>query len=350
MNDLLNNSLIRLIIPAVLLSGLLILSFIILRDFFLILAWASIIVYVAWPVYRWLRLRLHDNANLSATLMTGMIAALIALTFFWLVAMLQNEIKLAYQTLLGNFAQGPYQLPDGLSHIPWLSHYLQGWLDRLSSDQAGVVTQLVNWAKQWLGEFANFLGGIGHYVMQLSFVLVTVFFGFRDGQEVIRQLQQGLIGFLGEYQQIYLQAVGDTTKAVVYGIVLAALGQGITAGLGYTVAGVQAPVLFATVTAVLALIPMGAMLVWISIGIMLILSGQLWSGIGLLLWGFLVISTVDNVIRPLVISGTGQIPFLVVMFGVFGGLSAFGVVGLFLGPVILSVLLAVWQAWLKQQR
>jgi Ca2+-transporting ATPase len=70
----------------------------------------------------------------------------------------------------------------------------------------------------------------------------------------------------------------------------------------------------------------------------------------LLLWGFLVVSTVDNVIRPLVISGASQVPFLVVLFGVLGGLSAFGAVGLFLGPVVLAVLLSVWQAWLKQQQ
>ena len=84
--------------------------------------------------------------------------------------------------------------------------------------------------------------------------------------------------------------------------------------------------------------------------LMLILTDQLWPGIGLLLWGFLVVSTVDNVIRPLVISGASRVPFLVVLFGVLGGLSAFGAVGLFLGPVILAVLLSVWQAWLKLQQ
>jgi Ca2+-transporting ATPase len=282
--------------------------------------------------------------------MTAIIAAVITLTLYWLAAMLQNEIKMAYQTLVESFARGPYQLPEAIRLIPWLGHYLQDWLDRLSSDRAGVAAMLVDWAKQWLGEFAQFLGGVGHYMMNLGFILVTVFFCFRDGKEVIRQLQQGLICFLGEYQQVYLQAAGDTTRAVVYGIVLAAIGQGITAGIGYAVAGVQAPVLFGTVTAVLALIPMGAMLVWLSIAVMLLATGQVWPGIGLLLWGFLAISTVDNVIRPIVISGASQVPFLVVMFGVFGGLSAFGVVGLFLGPVILSVLLAVWQAWLKQQQ
>jgi Ca2+-transporting ATPase len=95
---------------------------------------------------------------------------------------------------------------------------------------------------------------------------------------------------------------------------------------------------------------MGATLVWLPISVGLILAGEFWHGVGLLLWGVFAISTVDNVIRPLVISGAGRIPFLVVLFGVFGGLSAFGAIGLFLGPIILSVLLAVWRAWLKERK
>jgi P-type Ca2+ transporter type 2C len=127
------------------------------------------------------------------------------------------------------------------------------------------------------------------------------------------------------------------------------LGQGLLAGFGYAAAGVKAPVLFAAVTSLLALVPMGATLVWMPLSLGLILTDQYWPGIGLLLWGVLVVSTVDNVIRPLVISGASKVPFLVVMFGVLGGLTAFGAVGLFLGPVILAVLLSVWQAWVKQQ-
>jgi Ca2+-transporting ATPase len=204
--------------------------------------------------------------------------------------------------------------------------------------------------KQWLGEFGSFLGNIGRYVLKLGVILVTLFFCFRDGEQAIQQLHKGVVRFLGKHQDVYLQAAGYTTRAVVYGLVLAALGQGLLAGIGYFVAGVQAPLLFAVVTALLALVPMGATLVWMPIGIALILADQLWTGVGLLLWGFLVVSTVDNVIRPLVISGASRVPFLIVMFGVLGGLNAFGAVGLFLGPVILAVLLAVWEAWLDQQK
>jgi Cation transport ATPase len=168
-------------------------------------------------------------------------------------------------------------------------------------------------------------------------------------RKVINQLQQGLVQFLGQYQHVYIQAAASTTRAVVYGLILAALGQGLLAGLGYYVAGIQAPILFGAITALLAIIPMGATLVWLPTGIALILTNQLWPGVGLILWGFFAVSTIDNIIRPLVISGTSRIPFLLVLFGVLGGLKAFGAIGLFIGPIILAVLLSVWQAWIKLQ-
>ncbi|MDI1230805.1 MAG: calcium-translocating P-type ATPase, PMCA-type [Methylobacter sp.] len=344
------NTPIRQLIPGILLAGLLLLGFMVLHEFLLTLTWALIIAYVAWPAYRCLRHRLNGNATLSAALMTTMIAAVIFLIVYWLAAMLQDELKTAYQTLISGFNPDTYRLPDFIKRIPWLGNTAQHWLDRVIDDRAGVAAQFAGWAQQWSGEFAKFLGGIGQYIMKLGVILVTVFFCFRDGDEGVRQLNQGLVRFLGKYQHVYLQAAGHTTRAVVYGLVLAALGQGMLAGLGYAVAGVQAPVLLATVTALLALIPMGATLVWMPISIMLILTGQSWQGVGLLLWGFLVVSTVDNVIRPLVISGASRVPFLVVLFGVLGGLTTFGMVGLFLGPVILAVLLSVWQSWLKLQQ
>ncbi len=350
MNDYLGNTPIRQLIPGILLACLLLLGFMVLREFLLTLAWALIIAYVVWPPYRYLRQQLKGNATLSAAVMTTIIAAVLFLTVYWLVAMLQDELKTAYQTLVSDFGQNAYRLPGFISRIPWLGSTAQEWLERLTDDRATVIAQFAAWAQQWSGEFAKFLGGIGRYIMKLGVILVTVFFCFRDGDEAVRQLHQGLVRFLGKYQDVYLEAAGHTTRAVVYGLVLAALGQGMLAGLGYAVAGVQAPVLLGAVTALLALVPMGATLVWMPVGIVLVLTEQPWQGIGLLLWGFLVVSTVDNVIRPLVISGAGRIPFLVVLFGVLGGLSAFGAIGLFLGPVILAVLLSVWQAWLKLQQ
>ena len=348
-NQLSDNKPIRYLIPGTLLVGLLVLSFIVLREFVYTLVWAFIITYVSWPPYRWLRRQFKGDATRSAAAMTIVIATALFLIMYWLIDMLQVEIKLEYQIIVDNVANQKLAIPDSVKRIPWLGNYIQEWQSRLSNDQSQLTAQALGWARQWLGEFAKFLGGIGGYVMKLGVILVTVFFCFRDGDTAIKQLKQGLVHFLGKYQNVYLQAAGNTTRAVVYGIVLAALAQGTLAAIGYAVVGVKAPVLFGAITALLALIPMGAVLVWLPIAGTLLFTGQLWPGIGLLLWGVLVVSTVDNVIRPIVISGASRVPFLVVLFGVLGGLSAFGLVGLFLGPVILSVLLSVWRSWLMQQ-
>jgi len=129
--------------------------------------------------------------------------------------------------------------------------------------------------------------------------------------------------------------------------VLTALAQGLLAGVGYAGAGLANPVFLGVLTALVALIPFGTPFAWGGVCIWLLVNGQTWPAIGLFLWGTFVVSWVDNIIRPLVISNATQMPFLLVMFGVLGGLAAFGMVGLFIGPVILAVLVAVWREWLE---
>jgi Ca2+-transporting ATPase len=340
----------RFLIPGILLVGLLWLSFLVLREFLQTIAWALIIAYVMWPAYLKLRRRFGRRNTVSAAVMTSIISAVILLVLYGLVDVLQDEIRTMYQTVANNLQDPTYRLPGFLAEIPWVGPHLYEQLDHFIGDRTEMAAKVSQWAQQWLGDAAKFIGGIGHYVVKLSVMLVMLFFCFRDGDLAVEQLQKGLVRFLGKYQHVYLRAAGYTTRAVVYGLVLAALGQGILAGFGYAFAGVRAPVMFGAITALLALVPMGATLVWAPLGLGLIATEHLWQGIGLLLWGVMVVSTVDNVIRPLVISGASRVPFLIVMFGVLGGLSAFGPIGLFLGPVVLAVLLSVWQAWIKQQQ
>ncbi len=349
MNELLSRSALKNFAPAILLLGLLWLGYQVLHGFLTVIAWTFIVAYIMWPAYEWLHRKLRNQAALSAAVMTGFIALIVTLALYWLVNLLQNEVRTVYQALTAYYTHVPKELPDNIKNIPWLGSYLQQYLDQIHNNESGEKAKLIAWARQWLGEFGRFLGGIGKYIMQLGFTLVALFFFFRDGQEALRQLRQGLNIIMGDAQMIYWQTAGDTTRAVVYGLVLAAIGQGIISGIGYAIASVDAPVLLGVVTALFALVPMGATLVWVPVSLGLLLVGDYWHGIGLFLWGVIAISTIDNVIRPLVISGAGRIPFLVVLFGVFGGLSAFGAVGLFTGPVILSVLLAVWKTWLSQK-
>lgn len=349
MSDVIAASLTRRIIVGLLLGGLVILSYAVLHLFLVPLAWAAIFAYATWPLYTRLRRRLRGQAVISALIMTLLLAAAFALPLLWLIALLGDELAVAYSALAAHLAQGPQPLPAFIANIPWLGERLQELLNEFAGDPAAVPVQIGQWVEQRTDDLLNLLGGVGRNAAKLGFALITVFFFYRDGDILLDQVQRVLRRFIGARVDVYLVAIGDTTRAVVYGLVLAALAQGALAGLGYWVAGVQAPALLAALTVLIALVPFGAPFVWGSIGVWLLLNGKVAAGVGLLLWGIVVVSWIDNLVRPLVISSATRIPILLVLFGVLGGLAAFGLVGLFLGPVIVAVLRAVWSEWLEEQ-
>jgi P-type Ca2+ transporter type 2C len=335
--------------PTLFLVALIWLCYRVLEGFFTSIAWAVVIAYITWPLFLRLKATLRQHANLSALLATLVIASFILSLLYWVGVMLQNELHAVYPAITAFLSQPSLETPAFIKAIPWLDSAIQDYIRQINVNELSLKSQILDWSRQAIRQIGGMLGNLGKHIFQLGFTLMTVFFCYRDGDKIISQLKQGTAWILGDYQSIYLKTAGDTAQAVVFGLVLAAMSQGLIAAIGYRIAGVNAPILLGVATALLAIVPFGATLIWLPASIGLALSGQLWEGIGLFLWGVLLISTVDNIIRPLVISGTSRVPFLVVMFGVFGGLSAFGGVGLFLGPVILSVALAVWRAWLGQQ-
>jgi len=342
-------SLARRVILTLLLGGLFVLGYLVLSWFILPVVWAAILAYVTWPAYERLRKLLRGHAMGSALVMTLLLTMAFVLPLLWLIALLQAEFVFAYQSASAYLAEGSRRLPDFVLQLPWIGERLQGLIDQFATDPAALRAQLVSWAHQWLGELGELVGGVAQNALKLGFAVLTVLFVYRDGENLLDQVQRVLRRFLGTRVDGYIVAIGNTTKAVLYGLVLTAIAQGVLAGLGYWFAGVRAPVLFGAFTALIALMPFGTPFVWGSLGAWLLFTGHTLEGIGLLLWGTLVVSSVDNLIRPLMISSATHIPFLLVMFGVLGGLAAFGLIGMFVGPVIVAVLLAVWREWLEDQ-
>jgi len=335
---------------ALFLTTLLVLSYMVLRDFLVPLVWAAILVYTSWPLHQWLSRRFGNRVNLCALLMTLLLATAIVIPLLGITAMLGDELATAYRAVLTQLTAGPPPLPASLADIPWLGERLQSLLDRLTGDDPAVIRAwLAERGPRWIDEARQILGAIGRNTFKLGITLLALFFLYRDGERIITETRLVLQLFLGTRVEGYWLAVTATTRGVVYGLVLTALAQGVLAGLGYWVADVRTPVLLGTLTALLALIPFGAPLIWGSTGLWLLVTGETWAGTGLLLWGALVVSMVDNVIRPLAISSATRIPFFLVLLGVMGGLRAFGLVGLFLGPIVLAVMLAVWRERLEER-
>jgi len=241
-------------------------------------------------------------------------------------------------------------LPPALRELPWVGAWADDMLRQLSADPTAIRAQLVLTLEQSSVEMSKLIGGVGRNVAKLFFAVLSMYFLLRDGPRLIREARAILTGILGPRVHDYLDAIGATTQAVVYALVLGAIAQGTVAGIGYFFAGVEAPVLMGAITVLIALIPFGAPLVWGSLALWLLVNGDLWHGIFLLIWGLLVVSWVDNLVRPMVISNATRMPFLLVVFGVLGGVLAFGLVGLFIGPVLLAVSLAIWREWLEEHQ
>jgi predicted PurR-regulated permease PerM len=339
----------RRVLVAGLVLGILLLTFSVLQPFIVPLIWGGILAYVSWPLQqrmiRWLR----GRVGLASLVTTLLVTAAIVVPLVWLILMLRVEAISAYATVQNFLASKP-MLPQAVRDLPWIGQVMQDLLTQMAADPKTINQQFVIMMEESSVEVTRLIGGVGRNVAKLFFAVLSMFFLLRDGPRLLHEARSILEGILGPTVRDYLDAVGSTTQAVVYALILGALAQGAVAGIGYFIFGIKAPVLMGAVTVLVALVPFGAPVVWGSMAVWLIVSGHVWPGVGLLLWGLLLVSWVDNIVRPLVISNATRMPFLLVVFGVLGGVLAFGLVGLFIGPVLLAVSLALWREWLEQHQ
>jgi predicted PurR-regulated permease PerM len=318
----------------------------VMQAFLVPLAWAAILAYVSWPMYRQLCRLLRGRRTTGAWLMTLLLVAAVVLPVLAIAGLLAGEVRLAYETITARLAGGALILPESVAGLPVVGEWLRQFLTDVAGDPAVLRAEIGRWAQQFSGVLAGLAGGLGRNLVGLGLTVVIVFFCYRDGEQLVEQVRRLLRQLLGERAEGYILAVGATVTAVMYGMLLTAIAQGALAGIGYWFVGLEAPILLATVTALFALVPFGAPLVWGTIGLWLIIDQQTWAGVILLAWGALLVSSIDNLIRPLVISSATRVHFLLVLFGVLGGAMAFGFVGLIVGPVVLAVAAAVWREWL----
>jgi predicted PurR-regulated permease PerM len=327
------------------LFGLALLVFRVMIPFLAPLVWAGILAYVSWPLAQWVRCRCGGRDTLAASLCTLLAALILFGPLLWLAWLAQGEVSRFYPDVQA-FLAAPPPIPNWVLDLPWLGDGLRQLRTQLVTNPQEVIAAGKTWLMAHAGEAAALAGGAGKNLFKLVFLMFILFLFYRDGARILGELRHILERFLGTRAHDYLTAVGTTTRAVVYGVLFTALVQGIVAGAGYAVAGLSSPVTLGVLTALLALIPFGTTLAWGSAGALLLVRGDLGAAIGIWIWGAAVVSQIDNVLRPLFISSVSDIPFLLVLFGVLGGLLAFGLVGLFAGPIVLAMALAVWREWM----
>jgi len=261
MEDLVSAPWLRRLIIAGLLAACVLLGFRVMDPFIVPLVWAGILAFVSWPAYRWLRDKCRGHTTVAALLMTGAMTAAVIAPLAWLAVVLRVELAHTWretQTLLA----GGVQLPPAVLKLPWIGEQLHDLTTRAAQDPQVLGEALRKVTDRSFNQIAHVIGGIGREAVKLLLAVVSLFFVYRDGERLATQLTRGLEQVLGPRVHKYLQAIGQTVKAVVYGLVLAALVQGVLVGLGYWLAGTGASVFLEALSTVTGLFPFAAPTNW----------------------------------------------------------------------------------------
>jgi predicted PurR-regulated permease PerM len=329
-------------------GGLSALVYLILQPFFSPIIWAALLAYVSWPVYRRLRAWSGQRPNLSAFLAVLFLAVAIIMPMLWLAILVKDDLIRLYHAGVAWLRQ-PQPLISGIvARVPLIGVALNDWLARHVSNPEEMRRYLGRLAMSTANWSISRLGDVGRNTVKIVLSLIILFFLYRDGETVQMQVRRALRYFVGNRSDAYLNVAGKMSRVVVQSALLAALLQGFVAGIAYWILGTPTPALLSISTALASLLPVvGTSLVWGTVAASFMLSDEMWKGLGMLAWGILAVHPIDNIIRPAFISNSSQAPFVLVMFGVLGGLAAFGLIGIFLGPVILTIGSAVWTEWIN---
>lgn len=313
----------------------------ILAPFIAAILFAAVICITSWPVYAWFLARLTGRAWLAAMLMTLLLTLVVLLPTALLAASLTEVTPALIGKIRMLIERAQDAPPEWLNRIPLIGEQLDAYWQSLTHNRDEfnrLLRQLYDPTRRFLLQ-AGALAGEG--LLQLMLVLFVAFFIYRDGLALAGRLRVFSRKLGGELGEQILALTQSTVNGVMIGIVGTAAAQALVALVGFLVAGVPAPVLLAGATFFLSMIPVGPPLVWGGAAIWLYDQGQTGWSVFMVAWGLLAISSVDNFVKPMLISRTASLPILLIALGVFGGAIAFGFVGIFLGPVLLAVALAL---------
>ncbi len=319
--------------------------FIILRPFLTAVLWAGIMTFSTWPLFRRLTEILGGRRTLAASIMTVAAAVLLLAPFVIVAGGLADNSVLLANAARQTIDHGLPDPPAWLATVPFFGSSLDDYWRSLAHDGAALVEE----ARQllpMLRRISLFAGeALGSGLIQLGLSVFLAFFLYREGEAVASHLRGVGSRLVGERAQRLLEVAGATVNSVVYGILGTALAQGMLAGIGLAIAGVPAAPLLGLTVFFLSIVPVGPPIVWVSAAAWLLWRDSVGWAIFMALWGFFVISGVDNIIKPWLISRGARLPFVTVLLGVAGGALSFGFIGVFIGPTLLAVgtrLLAEW--------
>jgi predicted PurR-regulated permease PerM len=301
------------------------------------LVWAVVLCFSTWGIYTQLRESLGGRRSLAALLMTLLQAVVIVVPVAVVVMGLRDHVD-ALERLLRHLTYKDIPgLPDWVVGLPLVGDEIHAQWDYLRTDSA----RLVELVRRQLGPMSSGLvdAGLafGGGILQLLLSVLASFFLYRDGEFAAGELRTALQRIGGSRAERMVDLAGDTVRSVVYGLVGTALAQATLAALGFWVAGVPGAIFLGVLTFFSSPLPFGPPLVWAGASLWLYGQGDYLAAVGIFLWGLFFVSTIDNIIKPIIIGAGSRLPFMLVLLGVIGGVMGFGVIGVFLGPTLLAL-------------
>lgn len=312
---------------------------------------ALVIAFASWPLYRRLLANVGGNRTLAATLAIVLIVIFLVVPIFMAGSYAINEIREWFSWAVETNRHGA-PTPAWITALPVAGEWLDTqWGRHIGHPSAiGELIQLVSGAN--IGNIYRGVLAAGgasfHLFLTLLFMLIALFFVYRDGEAFARQIDGLGERILPTRWERISGVVPATISSTVTGMTLIAVGEGVVLGTAYWIAGVPSPVTLGVLTGVMALIPGGAPLSFTLVSAYLVASGSPVAGIALFAWGSMELFIVDKTLRPKLIGGPIKLPFLPTFFGLIGGVKTMGFLGLFIGPVLMALLVAIWREWLRE--
>jgi predicted PurR-regulated permease PerM len=315
------------------------------RAFLPALGWAVVIAIASWPAYRRYIARWRgDGRTAPALLATAAIAILVLIPFLLLAIEAMRDARTVADWVVIAQRDG-VPMPAWLGNVPFVGQRLvRWWQETLEQPVIAGVHRFPSLDSSVILLHTRKIGGaLIHRVITFLFTLLTLFFLYRDGEWLARQTlhaAERVIGPSGE--RLGMQMV-RSIRGTLDGLVLVGLGEGAVLGVGYAIAGAPHAALLGALTAVAAMIPFGAPLLFLSVAALLAAQGAVIAAVSIAVVGFIVLFIADHFLRPIMIGGATKLPFLWVLLGILGGVETFGLLGLFLGPAIMAALVLLWQ-------
>ncbi len=325
---------------------------VVFTPFLLPVLWAAILAHVTFPLHVRLTALLKGRETASAALLTLGILAIVVAPVVVLASLLIQETGSAYDAINAWVQSGGVKrLPAQLATLP-LGEHLQEALGRVIVSPGDIESFLLQSSKAVSGFVVEQAAGFAKnaFLLAANFLvaIVTLFFFFKDGTRFLDGLYR-IIPLEDAHKGKIVARLDQTITAVVKGTVITAIVQGLLAGTAYAILGVPFPVFLMALTILLAPLPFGGTaLIWGPVALYLFWVGPTWKAIAMLLWGMSAVAIVDNVLTPLLIGKGAKLPVLFLFFSILGGLSAYGLIGLFLGPILLAILLTAIQIYREE--